>query len=305
MNTQATTPFGDDDQDGKLERARTAIIRYPRFRELHELICECQRVSRGAQEPQCMALEGVTGAGKSTLVREYVAAFPPSRTKTRTCIPVFYLETPSPVTVKGMASALLHALGDPLWDRGTQTSMDKRLLHLLRQCQVELIILDDFHHLIDPEKKWMIVKVANWLKVLIKESNIPVLVVAIEGSIKNILGEVDNHQLSRLFLVRETLAPFPWKPNEKQTIQNFNRFVELAEKAVDIPIAISMERISFLYRVHCATNGVVANVMNLMRYAQVHAVRRKSACIELADLSHAYKKRLMLHIGRPVDPFAD
>jgi hypothetical protein len=207
--------------------------------------------------------------------------------------------------VKGMASSMLYTLGDPLWDRGTQPSMDQRLVHLLHRCHVELIILDDFHHLIDPERKWMLVKVANWLKVLIKNSNIPVLVVAIEGSTKAIFGDVDNHQLSRLFLVRETLTPFPWQPKDPVTIQNFDRFVTLSEQATGTSCTITLNRVDFLYRVHCATKGIVANVMNLMRYAHVHAIRRKSTTIDLVDFAYAYEQRLMQHIGRPTNPFVE
>lgn len=52
-------------------------------------------------------LSGRTGAGKSTLVKDYAAAFGRIETEEGTEIPVFYMQTPSPVTVKGMAAAML------------------------------------------------------------------------------------------------------------------------------------------------------------------------------------------------------
>ena len=63
----------DDKTRSLLAQANTALIRYPRFKALHSDIRECQEMSRLANEPQCMSLEGVTGAGKSTLVQDYVA----------------------------------------------------------------------------------------------------------------------------------------------------------------------------------------------------------------------------------------
>ena len=89
-------------------------------------------------------------------------------------------------------------------------SLNSRLIKLLKACQVELVILDDFHHLIDTETDRVLAKVSDWLKVLIKETGIPFLVVGMEGKVERILRA--NAQLSRLFAARETLLPFAWQP---------------------------------------------------------------------------------------------
>lgn len=172
----------NDETRSLLAQANTALIRYPRFKALHNDIRECQEMSRLANEPQCMSLEGVTGAGKSTLVQDYVALFPRVEQSDGTRIPIFYAETPSPVTVKGMAATLLAHLGDPAAHHGTLWAMNFRLIHLMMACQLELVILDDFHHLIDKETNRILEQVSDWLKVLIKETGIPFLVVGIEGT---------------------------------------------------------------------------------------------------------------------------
>ena len=107
-----------------LKRAEATLIRYPRFRELHEDIEECQELSKVADEPQCMSLEGPTGAGKTTLIKDYARQFPRDETGPATRIPVFYLETPSPVTVKGLAQKLLEELGDPAAHKGNHVSIN-------------------------------------------------------------------------------------------------------------------------------------------------------------------------------------
>ena len=86
----------DKDTRTLLERANAALIRYPRFKDLHRDIRECQELSRLAGEPQCMSLEGITGAGKTTLIRDYAAMFPRIEEEDGMRIPVFCLETPSP-----------------------------------------------------------------------------------------------------------------------------------------------------------------------------------------------------------------
>lgn len=237
-----------------LAQANTALIRYPRFKALHQDIRECQEMSRLANEPQCMSLEGITGAGKSTLVRDYVALFPRQEQAEGTRIPVFYAETPSPVTVKGMAATMLAALGDPDAHHGTLWAMNFRLIRLMIACQVELVILDDFHHLIDKETNRILERVSDWLKVLIKETGIPFLVVGIEGKVEHIL-EV-NPQLSRLFAVRQVLEPFRCDPDDAASLQEFGRFVQYAEQVIATSFPTELPRLDLLQRLHQATGGV-------------------------------------------------
>jgi hypothetical protein len=291
----------NEDTRTLLERANAALIRYPRFKELHRDVRECQEMSRLANEPQCMSLEGVTGAGKSTLVRDYAAAFPRVEGEAGTRVPVFYLETPSPVTVKGMAATMLARLGDPAAHRGTLWSMNFRLIKLMIACQVELAILDDFHHLIDKETNRILEQVSDWLKVLIKETGVTFLVVGIESKVERILDA--NAQLSRLFAVRETLEPFPYDPADEASIQAFARFVQYAEKAIETPLPESLPRLELLYRLHYATDGVVGNLMNLLRYAALIAQQRQRTTLNLPILSTAFDKRLSKHLKGKENPF--
>lgn len=289
------------DPDPAQIRANTAFIRYPRLNELHQEISECQHISKIAGEPQCMSLEGPPGAGKSTLMKAYASAFPRTETDEGTRIPVFYLETPSPVTVKGMAAAMLEQLGDPAAHRGAIWSMNARLVKLLIACGVELVILDDFHHLIDTDTNRILSTVSDWLKVLIKDTGVPFLVVGIEGKVEQILRA--NAQLSRLFATREALCPFRWDLHDQETLREFAQFVLQAEGAIDAPLTKQVARVELLGRIHAATQGLVANIMNLLRYAHAHATSRGSEVVELCDLSIAFQKRLAKHLGCKGNPF--
>lgn len=98
------------------------------------LITACQELSKIAGEPQCMSLAGPTGAGKTTLIRDYARQFPRYETPMVTRIPIFYLETPSPVTVKGLAQKMLE-LGDPAAHKGNQPALNSRLIHFIKECR--------------------------------------------------------------------------------------------------------------------------------------------------------------------------
>jgi hypothetical protein len=253
-------------------------------------------MSKTAGEPQCIILEGRPGAGKSTLVKSYAASCSRYETPSGTKVPVFYLETPSPATVKGMAARLLQALGDPAANHGTLWSMNARLVHFIHTCEVQMIILDDFHHLIDTETNRVLSKVSDWLKVLIKETQIPFLVVGVEGTVSRILAA--NAQLSRLFAIRETLHPFRWDTRDPETIKEFTTFVAFAERLIGVRLTDELPREELLYRMYYATDGVVGNMMNLLRYSVVLAQQQDAATLTLDVLNAAFNMRLAAHVRK-------
>jgi len=250
-----------------------------------------------------MSLEGRAGAGKTTLVKDHADLYPRRETDEGTEIPVFYMLTPSPVTVKGMAETMLECLGDPAAHRGSQPSLNSRLSKLIVDCKVELVILDDFHHLIDTKTNRILRTVSDWLKVLIKETEVPFLVVGIEGQVQQILKE--NEQLSRLFAEQVTLSPFEWDVADPKgtSIREFANFILFAEKMIGTNLPTEIPREELLYRMHYATDGVVANIMNLMRYAAEILQEERRSQLTMTDLSRAFERRLHNHLPNKIDPF--
>jgi hypothetical protein len=147
----------------------------------------------------------------------------------------------------------------------------------------------------------VLARVSDWLKVLIKETGIPFLVVGIEGKVDLILQA--NPQLSRLFAARESLQPFAWDATNLKTARDFSRFVEVVEKAVGLPLPKDVPRVEMLYRLHYATDGVVGNLLNLMRYAALLAQQRGQVQLDLALLARAFQHRLHQHLRTKVNPF--
>ncbi|MCB8919979.1 MAG: TniB family NTP-binding protein [Ardenticatenaceae bacterium] len=272
------------------EIPKNFLIRYPRFNELHQLIRACQHDSLLAGEPSCLALEGLPGAGKSTLVQAYARTFPRYETENGTKIPVFYMHTPSPVTVKGMAESMLTALGDPAAGRGTTVMMNHRIVNFFEKCEIKLAILDDFHHLTNTNTVHNFTLVSDWLKSLIKETRVTFLVVGIEGSVEAILKT--NKQLNRLFIL-EKLEPFQFDFNKVNTIEEFHLFVAYFELGLSVKLTSEIDRLQLLFEIHQATLGVVGYIVQLLRQATLNALRdgdNDENTIKREHLANAFRK---------------
>jgi hypothetical protein len=144
-------------------------------------------------------------------------------------------------------------------------------------------------------------KVSDWLKVLIKETGLPFLVVGIEDTVEQILDV--NPQLSRLFAAREELEPFAWDLADKTCVGEFAQFVTYAEVAIGVTLPNDLPRMELLYRLHYATAGVVGNLMNLLRFAALIAQEKKIDTLDLATLALAFDRRLSRHLKVKTNPF--
>ena len=144
---------------GKLSKAERfaliekVFIRYPRLKTLYKKIDFCRTYSKIAAEPECMLITGTQGAGKTTLIEWYAGDFIIRELPEKRVVPILMVTVPAPATVKNLATEMLKSIGDPAADRGTISSITLRLRKFLVDCEVELIILDEFQHFDDRQLK--------------------------------------------------------------------------------------------------------------------------------------------------------
>lgn len=294
------------------QRTLRTMIRTGRLKELRRKMEWCLKTSDLSDEPQCMALEGPTGAGKSTLVKDFARAYPRRETADGAIIPVLYVPMPSPATIKSVSLNMLEAFEDPAAQlrrkRGQAEPLiadksaphgyiDVRLRGYIAECRVRVVILDDIQHLIDRDTNRVLETVSDWLKTLIKLTGKPFIVVGIEGRVERILRS--NPQLSRLFAVRETLRPYGW-PHETDA---FAKFIGQLEQGAGVAFAEELPRAELVYRLHYATDGVVGHVMSLIRFAALHAAEQGRQVLAAQDLAAGFDERLAKFFYTKANPF--
>ncbi|PKN89424.1 MAG: transposase [Deltaproteobacteria bacterium HGW-Deltaproteobacteria-1] len=273
----------------KIRHIENTIVLSPSFKQAIAMIRECHERSKLTTEPKCMLLIGNTGYGKTTIANHYVGQYARVVSKDGTTVPVFYSMIPSNATIKGLACRLLEDLGDPLYDRGTTINMTSRLCRLIKECKVELIILDEFQHLIDRDSDRVLRSTADWLKDVLNRTKVPIVLMGMPNA--NSILTV-NPQLMRRFANICELKAFNWNPVKER--DDFLRFLIMIEKATFFPQPSILHSNEIALRIFCATKGVVSYIKKLISKAAEIAYVKNLDRVTTEALALAYNDELAL-----------
>ncbi len=266
--------------------ARQLIVLHPRFREAVNLLNRCHQGSQLGGEPTCGAILGASGIGKTSVVDHYCRLHPPQETETATRQPVLKVTLQPDARPKGIAADLLLALGDPAWSSGTVQTLTNRAVCLLRQCGVELIVMDEFHHLFDADRAKVMTKASQWLKVLIVNTGIPVVVCGMPEAEYVLSAE----HTERRFKERLSLHCFTWRTPQGR--REFTGMLKKLDETLPLAKTSGLAERETAGRLYLACRGVPDYLMTLLRGAVTEAVERGSECLELEDLARVFEQKL-------------
>ena len=272
--------------DERVALARKLIVLHPRFRDAVGLLERCHQTFAQPGEPACGALLGASGVGKTSVVEHYFKLHPPQETETGTKRPVLKVTLQPDARPKGIAADILLALGDPAWSSGTVQTLTNRATKLLARCGVELIVFDEFHHLFDMERARVMTKAAQWLKVLIVNTRIPVVVCGMPEAEHVLRAE----HTERRFKERLVLRCFTWRTPAGRA--EFCGMLKKLDGALPLTESSGLAEPETAGRFYLACRGIPDYLMTLVRSGLAEALDRKSERIELADLARVFERRL-------------
>jgi len=292
--------FGKHSQAERLQLIERVFIKYPRLKEFREGIDFCRTRSKAAAEVECMLITGNTGAGKTTLIKWYAGAYPVRILPDRRIQPVLVVLVPSPATVKGLATEMLKVLGDPAADKGTISSQTLRLRKFIAACGVELIILDEFQHFDDRQSKNVLKTISDWLKNLINQCNVPIVLVGMPGC-ESVLDEKGNEQLKRRFASRREILPFTW--DTPKAVNEFRQLLKSIDDALPLMEDSHLADLKTAFLIYTATGGIIDYVMELLRWAAALAIESGLEQIDRELLARAYEDRIAQAFPKQPNPF--
>jgi len=283
----------------KLLQVEAVCVLYPRFADLMEQMETCRKESALANEAMSMLIYGQSGAGKTTLINQYLKNFPRKTTSDGSIVPVFFASLPSKVTIKGCAKTLLKALGAPNASHGDEIDMTSRLVTLIKNCGVELIILDEFQHLLQRASAKGAQQASDWLKELMNKTKVPLVLVGMPECTKLLEA---HEQLDRRFIVVEELASF----NYVRDASEYRKFLKAVQQALPFP---QQDGALHLYdplcakRIYVASRGSPGRTMRLIREAAKMAVKKDLAILAETHLATTYTKYIARLSKLPKSPW--
>ncbi len=278
------------------------VIRHSRLLLALNGIENCIIKTQRYRESMNCILVADGGMGKSTVCREILSRMKAYEVKDgaseKTIIPAFYAEIPSPATIKSVATSLLRKLNDPNPSVGNTESMTTRLCLLLRVCETKIILLDEFHHLMDINNRStrLNLKVCNWIKNLVNRVRVTFCLIGLP-EFEPILRS--DSQLARRFPLRYFLSPLPVVANNLGSLSAFLEEVETYCKSkLKLSAMPNLASRLMVYQMDAATSGNPAFIMSLIKETLIIALKNGGNSVTIEDFALAWDSGITFTASR-------
>lgn len=271
----------------------TTLVPHTAFLAAGKRLEQCFTYSDEGLEPICIALVGETRTGKSRALEECENNHPKKRYEDGLQVPILRVKTPSKPTVKGLVELMLRAIGDPKFSAGTENAKTIRLLTLMRNVGTRMVMIDEFQHFYDKGSHKIMYHVADWLKILVDDSRVA-LVVAGLPTCRAVIDQ--NEQLTGRFLSPVFMPRFDWSNDEQREefIAILNAFHESMSAYFDLPKLGSDD---MAFRCYCGTGGLIGYLTKFLRQAVWNAIDSGIKTITLEALAHAHDQAVWAKDG--------
>jgi hypothetical protein len=275
------------------QTAMPKAIFYPEFKECWEGIEKLHKEQKDQFEAKNFMLLGVSGVGKSTLIGKYLKNCNDQASIDSDRRPVVSFRVPASPTVKSLMQEVVRVFKGP--DGGTAVDLMRRAIQYVNHFKVEILLMDEAHHLIDRGR----MKTHAHLGDCLKEFNDQVdCAIGLCGARRLKLLFETNNQLRNRWSSSFVLRPFSYTDGQ-QALASFIQ--ALMQGSISKGNEGFFHRIDTINRIQYATDGVPALVVKLMQ--NVKQVMASSGEMSLLVMDQAWNFPCTSHLPARRRPF--
>jgi hypothetical protein len=166
--------------------------------------------------------------------------------------------------------------------------MNLRLEGHIEDLGVELIMIDEFQHLVERKQEGtakIAYEVADWVKLRLDEIKCPILLAGTENAAVALNA---NGQLAGRLMENTRLGPLPWATDDDRLA--FRVVMHKFEKQLPFERGSRLGDPETAALIHCATDGRMGEVARLIVIAAIIVVEEGRAAIGMNDLAVAYDR---------------
>lgn len=270
------------------------FITHPLVQDAHakfEFLIE-HGLSKISRAKMCLPLIAKSQFGKSAMLERFAAQKNTPEILAQRQIPVLHVTLEANITRKGLAQNILEAIEEFGFEtgsnRGSETVLLQRVRAALKNACVQLLILDEFHHLVNSDSANVAHSVSETIKRMLIKGVCPIVM----SGVKDAEKALKNPQLLQRALPPVTLKPLSVLNAEDlklfiEFLAKYGKAMELAGVAGNATVLIQDDIPACLLEV---SQGVLGAACNLIKEAVRQMTYAGRSNLERADLAEATNK---------------
>jgi TniB protein len=267
------------------------FIEHPRVRDAHskfEFLIE-HGLKKKAGGKLCLALIADSQSGKSALLEHFANSKNTAEALAEHHIPVLHVTLEANTTRKGLAHNILEAIEELGFEvgshSGSETILLRRVRIALNNARVQLLILDEFHHLVNSDNTNVAFSVSETIKRMLIKGVCPIVM----SGIKEAERALKNRQLMQRALPPIVLDPLTANnpADLKLFIEFLARYARSIEQAGIAKNATAIVREDMPACLLEVSQGVLGTACNIVKQSVTTMTYAGRNSLERSDFAEA------------------
>ena len=261
-----------------------SIIEHPTHVLALEALEECldrARMRRAGRRLKAKArlLYGLSGAGKTTVIEDFERRHPDVPTIDGDIRKVIVVEMPEATTKRALVSAILSEMGYKAGNHENANAIIDDLIDKVQRLGVEMIIIDEGHHVISGKA---VLAISEFLKSLLNRIGCQIVI----AGLPDLEVMHDFPQLERRLMPDIVLEPYDWTTIEGRL--EFLVLMKKFERLLCLPEESNLGCEDFAMRMYVATGGRIGIVTKYLSRALELSTKRGLRRVDLNLMAEIY-----------------